>query len=412
MALEFSEIATLGCLFFSERELLKASTDLPSLVAFTQKVRDKVKSDSNVKFGTGKQQFIDAMDPSSPVVLDDMCKGISAAIAIKKWLTSVHNEPNDVKIKKGYMTGNVWPSPVNKLKIDAFGMADYNSSDFILYTGNVGQNQYYYGVSLKKKKKEHDDDPTLINKAFDTVMVGREFDKLKEEIRKLRVKWFADKVREAHKKKLIIIETAHQKLSDEKLILAKPAGSPKESYPNLKGTIKEGYGGGTSFRKWMNNEVGSGDLYSSMLKVIEPHMELFANSLINLILKVNLSNKLNANRDLDKYYFGFALVTGVGQMRKETPYIGKGAVYPQESVLCALAELARSKQPYTMVQVPNPAGDESNAAKVFFEIRRGRIPIIQLQIRYKGSFTAQPQFFAFLSPEFKKIIKGKSPNLD
>jgi hypothetical protein len=290
-------------------------------------------------------------------------------------------------------------------------MADYNSSDFIIYTGKQGTNEYYYGVSLKKKKKEHDDDPTLINKAFDTVMVGREFDKLKEQIRKLRVKWFANKVREAHRKKLIIIETAHQKLSDEKLILAKPAGTDK-SYANIKGTIKEGYEDGKSFRKWMNNEVGSGDLYSSMLKLIEPHMELFANSLINLILKVNLSHKLNANRDLDKYYFGFALVTGVGQMRKETPYIGKGAVYPQESVLCALAKLARSKQPYTLVQVPNPAGDESNAAKVFFEIRRGRIPIIQLQIRYKGSFTAQPQFFAFLTPEFKEIIKGNCANID
>ena len=412
MALEFSEIATLGCLFFSEQELKKASDDLPSLVAFTQKVRDKVKSDSNVKFGTGKQQFIDAMDPTSPTVLDDMCRGISAAIAIKKWLTSVHNEPTDTKIKKGYMTGNVWPSPVDKLKINAFGMADYNSSDFILYTGSQGQNEYYYGVSLKKKNKEHAQDPTLINKAFDSVMDGSEFDKLKEQIKKLRIKWFADKVREAHKKKLIIIETAHQKLPDEKLILAKPAGSSKESYPNLKGTIKESYDKGMGFRKWMNNEIASGDLYSSMLKLIEPHMELFANSLINLILKVNLSDKLNANKDLNKYYFGFALVTGVGKMQKEKPYIGRGAVYPQESVLSALAELARSNKPYSMVQIPNPAGDESNAAKVYFEIRKGKLPIIQLQIRYKGSFTAQPQFQAVLTPEFKKIIKGKSPNLD
>jgi hypothetical protein len=48
MALEFSEIATLGCLFFSERELHNASADLPSLVAFTQKVRDKLKRKQNV----------------------------------------------------------------------------------------------------------------------------------------------------------------------------------------------------------------------------------------------------------------------------------------------------------------------------------------------------------------------------
>ena len=45
MALEFSEIATLGCLFYSERELRKASTDVGSLVAFTKKVREKVNKD-------------------------------------------------------------------------------------------------------------------------------------------------------------------------------------------------------------------------------------------------------------------------------------------------------------------------------------------------------------------------------
>ena len=408
MALEFSEISTLGCMFFSKRELGNASKSLENLKKFTLKVKNKVKSDSNVRFGTGKSAFINAMDPNDPKVLDDMCKSISAAIAIKKWLYEVHNESPDTKIKKGYMTGNVWPPPVNAFKLSAFGMADYNSSDIILYTGKQGSNEYYYGVSLKKKNKEHDDDPTLINKAFDSVMDGSEFNTIKNDIKKLRINWFADKIRKAHQKKLILIERAHQDLPDEKLILAKPAGTD-DPYPNIKGTLKEGYDGGTSFRKWMNNEIGNGNLYSSMLKIIEPHIDLFANSLINLVLKVNLSNKLNANKDLNKYYFGFALVTGVGRLVNYTPNIGTGAVYPQESVLAALASLSSTKKPYKMVQIPNPAGEESNAAKVFFEIRKGKVPILRLQVRYKGSFTAQPQFQAYLTKEFKAIIDGKIP---
>ncbi len=406
MALEFSEIATLGCLFYSKRELQNAAKDVGSLVSFTEKVRDKVNKDRFVKFGTGKQQFIRAMDPTNKVVLDDMCRGISAAIAIKDWLTRHHNEPTDTKIKAGYMTGNVWPAPVNVFKLDAFGMKDYNSSDFILYTGKHAANEYYYGVSLKKKNVEHSADPTLINKAFDSVMEGREFDKIKEQIRKMRVGWFADKIREADKLNLVKIEGEHLKLSDEQLVLAKPAGT-KKSYPNIKGKLAEGYERGTGFRTWMNGQVGRGDLYTKMMKIIEPHMEMFANSLINLILKVNLNDKLNANKDLDKYYFGFTLATGVGQMRKGEPYVGTGSVYPQESVLCALSHLAGSKKPYTMVQVPNPAGDESNAAKVFFEIRKGKVAILDLEVRYKGSFTAQPQFQAFLTKDFKKIIAGE-----
>tara|TARA_R100001015_G_scaffold19062_1_gene14440 strand:- start:869 stop:1315 length:447 start_codon:yes stop_codon:yes gene_type:complete len=147
-----------------------------------------------------------------------------------------------------------------------------------------------------------------------------------------------------------------------------------------------------------------------MMKIIEPHMEMFANSLINLVLKVNLNDKLNANKDLNKYYFGFALATGVGQMKKDVPFVGTGSVYPQESVLCALSHLASSKKPFKMVQVPNPAGDESDAAKVFFEIRKGNVAILDLQVRYKGSFTAQPQFQAFLTKDFKRIIAGECVN--
>jgi len=409
MALEFSEIATLGCLFYSERELKKAASDVGTLAKFTATVRDKVNKDRFVKFGTGKAEFIRAMDPTNKVVLDDMCRGISAALAIKKWMTQHHNEPTDTKIKAGYMTGNVWPSPVDAFKIDAFGMADYNSSDFILYTGRQGTNEYYYGISLKKKNVEHAADPTLINKAFDSVMDGREFDKIKDDIKTLRVSWFANKVREASKQGLIQIESAHEKLPDEKLILSSPAGT-KKSYPNIKGLLKEGYESGNGFRTWMNRQVGRGDLYSSMMKIIEPHMEMFANSLINLVLKVNLNDKLNANKDLNKYYFGFALATGVGQMKKDVPFVGTGSVYPQESVLCALSHLASSKKPFKMVQVPNPAGDESDAAKVFFEIRKGNVAILDLQVRYKGSFTAQPQFQAFLTKDFKRIIAGECVN--
>ena len=63
-----------------------------------------------------------------------------------------------------------------------------------------------------------------------------------------------------------------------------------------------------------------------------------------------------------------------------------------------------------MKQVPNPAGDEQTAAKVFFQIHKGKIPILNLEVRYKGSFTAQPQFQAFLTKDFKKILAGECLN--
>tara|TARA_R110001592_G_scaffold125334_1_gene335260 strand:- start:388 stop:1647 length:1260 start_codon:yes stop_codon:yes gene_type:complete len=415
MALEFSEIAMLGCMFYKKKDLVKAGSSTENLVSFVNSVKKLVDSTDKIKFGSSKASFVRAMNPAVEEVLDDFCRGISGAIATKEWLTKHHNEPADTVIKAGYMTGNVWPSPVDAFKFKAFGMADYNSSDIILYTGKQGSSEYFYGVSLKKKNTEYAPDPTIINKAFDTIMDGPQFDAIKDKLKDVRVEWFANKVREADKLGLIEIEDRHKKLNDADLLTAKPMseeakGGKGKQYVNLKGTLAEGYDNKTaSFKKWMNKEVGTGNLFTQLVKIIEPHMEMFANSLINLVFKAKLNDKLNANRDLDKYYFGFTLATGVGKHHKKNgPSIGKGQVYPQESVLCALSHLAAAKKPYKMVQVPNPAAKEDSvAAKVFFEIRVGKVKLLDLQLRYKGDFKSQPQFFAFMTDDFKALMKGK-----
>lgn len=415
MALEFSEIAMLGCMFYKKKDLLKAGESTENLVSFVNSVKKMIESTEKIKFGSSKNEFVRAMNPQNNKVLDDFCRAISGAIGTKEWLTKHHNEPADTVIKTGYMTGNIWPSPVNAFKFEAFGMKDYNSSDIILYTGKQGSNEYYYGVSLKKKDTELAPDPTIINKAFDSIMDGPQFDAIKDKLRDVRVQWFASKVREADKKGLIEIEDRHKKLNDAELLMAKPTdqeakGSKGKQYVNLKGTLAEGYDNeAASFKKWMNKEVGTGNLFTQLVKIIEPHMEMFANSLINLVFKAKLNDKLNANRDLDKYYFGFTLATGVGRHHPKTgPSIGKGQIYPQESVLCALSHLAAAKKPYKMVQVPNPAAKkDSVAAKVFFEIRVGKVKLLDLQLRYKGDFKSQPQFFAFMTDDFKRILKGE-----
>ena len=43
---------------------------------------------------------------------------------------------------------------------------------------------------------------------------------------------------------------------------------------------------------------------------------------------------------------------------------------------------------------------DANAAKVFYKLKRDGVTILDLQLRYKGDFKQQPQFFATLSDEF------------
>ena len=55
--------------------------------------------------------------------------------------------------------------------------------------------------------------------------------------------------------------------------------------------------------------------------------------------------------------------------------------------------------------VPEDDSDD-NAAKVFYDLSKGKTTILHLHIRYKGSFTPQPQFQATLSDDFKELILG------
>ena len=44
-------------------------------------------------------------------------------------------------------------------------------------------------------------------------------------------------------------------------------------------------------------------------------------------------------------------------------------------------------------------------SKVFLKLTRGNVTLLDLQIRYKGAFTPQPQFQATLNNQFKKLLE-------
>ena len=47
----------------------------------------------------------------------------------------------------------------------------------------------------------------------------------------------------------------------------------------------------------------------------------------------------------------------------------------------------------------------STADKLFYVVKVGTMDIIKIELRYKGSFTAQPQFFAVFTNKFKALLK-------
>ena len=412
MALEYSEVMAAGAMFSTAAELKKASESTEALGEWITNAAKKVAD--NVEFGSSRNEFLAFMEPT-PAAFKEAAVGISAALAIKGWLKSSHGQGNDAIAEKVFLTGNVWPKEVEKFRIKAYGFDDYNSSDFIVKTGD----KKYFGVSLKKKPKKNSADPTLINKAFDTVLNGNQFNKIKEEITDLRTEYFAGLVRQAHEDGILFIENINRQ-TDKELFEAKKRDKKlfDRAYINIKGSISGGYDNDKApdaMRKFVNADLAKTNniLFRRLTQYMDDNADLFAKTLINLVLKVKLYDELSANKKLKDFTFGFALVTGIGEVSRGKPNVSSGKAIDLHTILCGLSDLEANKKPYK-IAVDFEKKAEANAAKIFFKLSKAGVNILDMELRYKGSFTSQPQFFATVTREFQTILTEKClvPNPD
>ena len=419
MAYEPSEILTATALTYSNKELDEASKSYESLVNLMKDIKKKVNQTSFNMLQYGNQTirngFTDLIDEKDSKRIADLAVGISAA----KGLREYSNKESVVPAQRVYLTGNVLPDDVKKFQVSAFGMKDYNSADLI-YTRDK---KVFYGISLKKKPKPTAPSPTLINKAFDSILIGKQFDKIKNELVDIRTKYFSDIVVEAVKKGIIrksdIKDFDKLKTSNRKELFEAKNRDKKifdKTYIDTKGYFKAkgGYkdpntNDPKSMRYFVNRKLAEKDnkLYSAFLKVMNDNAQLFADSLLNLILKTKLYDELDV-KELKKYQFNFALVTGIAEVNenKNTVNIYRASVLPLETTLCGLTRLEEmfKNKKYEIVIDKNKSAN-SKAAKIYLKLIRGNITLLDLQIRYKGAFTAQPQFQATLNDQYKKLLE-------
>jgi hypothetical protein len=301
------------------------------------------------------------------------CQAISAANAMKKMLGG----PAD----KVFMTGVKWPGEVAQFKREAYGMKDFNSSDIILKKGKT-----YFGVSLKKKGSKSAEDPTILNKAFDTILNGPELISIKEELLVKKAQFYISIIKKA---------------MDEKVLNKKPVNAKN---------WKTFLGGGKSGTKlklgndYVNKSLKStSSHFKDMADIIKSNEKLIAESLINLVLKMDL-------KDLSKNNFMFSLVTGNGRYGPNIgAVIDKADVYDVETVVEKMDKLGWSERNLSIefnnrkVQAFDVG---ATAAKLFYVVKVGGMDIIKIELRYKGSFTAQPQFFAVFTNKFKALLKS------
>lgn len=433
MAFEPSEGLYAGLSFVSTADLNAAKTDIGKFkelyfVALENLKSNKVLDAAGNATKNGMIQIIDFETSSKKEedIYKDLAASISAVLGTRAKLKK------DKVPSKVYLTGNRWHPDVEKFKLKAFGMSDYNSSDVILkLNGND-----FVGISLKKKPKANAPSPTLINNAFSAYIEGAKMKNVRDKLNNHRIKFFAGVIKEAcapggplyrfavagnkdiSKLNPNNLNDAKQ-LWDMRVIRVK-SGGKTQPIPliNLKGETELADRNGLikasgnepsqeSFRDFVNKKLQSSGsklnpLYQGFLDVMnEPDVKnTLADILLTRVLKLGLLDELDTWKD---YEFGFYLTEGVGTVDKNlNPNIGNANVLDIHSIMIAMANLARQD---ARMELDKQKTFSKNAAKVFFTLYKGKMPILEIELRYKGDFAAYPQFFAGITPEFKQLIK-------
>jgi len=415
-------------------------------------------------------------------ILKNMIVGISAAKVIKKWMKGVHGIKNPVA-DKVYLTGDKWPKMVEPLKVSAHGFNAYNSSDFIIRP--VGMKNAYFGVSLKKKFSVAAADPTIINKAFDTLIKGDDFDDTRGELQTVRENYFGglvkDAIKDGHihikggasksnaflynghkpkdrtdnnmakdrpfidtkgsmkmkeilgpkdfdKKPKLAVEKLYGLAAEDKLKYMKMLQDGKKitvtkspwNYYGDKALNRSGLASrkNDTMRGWVNKQLGKPDsLYKEFMGVMNDNKDLFVEKLIQVALKKDLPDLMNYDR-MGDMTFGFALVTGIGGISggknlytdKGKINLEKGKVLDIMDVRCGLSKMDEESEDYEFKIVGDDVdttSEDDGPAKVYFDLVKGSRTLLNMELRYKGGFTSQPQFFATISKDFINLIKGK-----
>lgn len=421
MAYEASEIMFAATQMYATKVLKDYSKDAGTLreLMVDAKLRAKQLSGKHIHFGSPSIEngFLELMNEHSSEALKDLLAGISATIAIRQ-----KTGLSDTTIPHIYMTGNVWPKDVEKFRVSAYGFEDYNSADVIISPDK----KTFYGVSLKKKRKAQAAEPTLINKAFDSVLDGKQFNVVKQELAEVRSEYFSSLVIEAVNKGIILKtdiagydSLKNSKQGRKELFEARQRNKTlfDRSYIDTKGSAKASKGykddntrDPNSMRFFVNKKLAEKDnpLWKAFLKTMNDHADLFADSLINIILKTKLYEELD-KKDLEKFKFHFYLVTGVGDITsKGVATLAHASVIPLKTTLCGLTRIEKqlNSKKYEIV-INEQKKAQTDAAKVFLQLKRGSVKILDLEIRYKGGFTSQPQFQGTLHPDFKNLLSNE-----
>lgn len=361
-----------------------------------KKIVDKLaRTASKVEGSAGLDGFYIDRNKEEPDVVN-----LAKAISVSNYII---DEIGSGKVETVWQTGTKWAQEVKKFNVGPKTIKNYNSSDIIVKFKTLGPNAatHYWGLSLKKRGitgGKPDVEPTLLNKPL---MGNRGFIEKKlqtmsggpaaiKEIETSKLKFFRGAIKaktrqtEYKNKKidqmpikdvLKVVDTLFTERSDKSSMLRGQGEYAKNPNIYFKAIDKV-------FMKNFNNN------------------EEFFEEFMDLIFKIKLDSYLSDAS------FHFSLITGTGDYKK-----GKimETQEPLEKEGRLTSEIFRNlfgdpnNTDFKIIQQDNKkhAFEEgATAAKLFYTMLIGKknpVSIVDLEVRYKGALTSEPQFQVFMS---------------
>lgn len=277
--------------------------------------------------------------------------------------------------RKVFWVGKTWDSEISPFNPPMGNIRDYNSSDIVV----LGTDGIYYGFSLKKKSTKKAQDPTLINKPITgsrSFLKGLMSDQDLTKIEDAKYSFFDSVIMDHYNKTKRELKKIKDK--DKTKLIGQISQSKMGTYLKSKKN---------KFFKTADKIILSGGGSE------------FAVAFLEQIFRTKLSEVESAGK------FKFYLLTGIGQNGSEQLSVDSADVQDLPSTMEVVSKLIDEGLTVKRTSKKKQAWDEgTNAAKIFHTIYAGNKPIVNIEVRYKGSYTANPQFQATATPNFKNLF--------
>jgi len=345
-----------------------------------KKIIEDAKSQwSNIKGATGKEALLNQFTDN----WYDLATAVSSANAI----SGIVGTASDV-----FWTGQSWDKEIAPFNPPVKGVKDYNSSDIVV----KGSDGIYYGFSLKKKASSGAADPTLINKPITgkksllkPIIGDRDYNLIE-----LAKNTFFDRML------MLYYPKKYKSRGDMTSLSDRDRGKAIRAIPN------------TFANDMLAGRKGKNVFWYATDKLLKKHAEGFVKEFLKLVFRIDLNDMIDA--DVFKFY----LLTGIGRQKGDAIGVEPAEVKDMPSTIEALTKIfdednlklgttldkkgTTKKQPWEYKK-----GDKKAPAKLFYTIYNGSDALLNIELRYKGSKTAEPQFQATATPVFKNLMGVK-----